>query len=55
MGVGKQHDVYFTQQSGGITREKTNTSLRKKNVKRKNEPLLIASQNNAILTGYINT
>ena len=44
---------YFKQQTGGITDMKTWTWLRKGNLMRETESLLIVGQNNAIKNNYI--
>ena len=44
---------YFKRQTSEISREKTWTWLRKGNIMRETESLLIVSQNNAIRTNYI--
>ena len=45
--------VYFKQQSGEISLKNTRKRLRKENLKRETESLLIATQNNTIKTNYI--
>ena len=49
----KQHYGYFKRQTSDISHEKTWTWLRKGNLKRENESLLIGVQNNAIRISYI--
>ena len=55
----KKHSVYstapadWTKQTTDIIHEKTWTGLRKGNLKRETESLLIAAQNNAIKINYI--
>ena len=49
---GKQLHGYFKQQTGDVAYKKTWTWLRKRNLKRETEYLLIASQNKAIRTNY---
>ena len=49
---GKRLNGHFKQQANEISHEKSWTRLRKRNLKREIEPLLI-SQNNAIWTNYI--
>ena len=51
----KQLDGYFKLQTSEISHEKTWTWLRKASIKRKNESLLIAAQNNALRTYYVKT
>ena len=46
---------YFNQQTDQIVHEIIWRCQRKGNVKRENESLLIAAQNNAIRTNYIKT
>ena len=48
----KQLYGYFKQQTDEITHKIALTWLRKENLKRKTELLLIATQNNAISTNY---
>ena len=50
---GKEQDGYFLQQTDEISHEKSWTWLRKGNLKRETESLLIAAQNNAIRTNHI--
>ena len=49
----KQLYRYFIQQTSEISHEKTWTWLRKGNLKRETESLLIAAQNDAIRIKYI--
>ena len=44
---------HFKQQTSEISPEETWTWLRKGNLKRETESLLIAAQNNAIRTNYV--
>ena len=48
----KQLYGHFKRQIGEVTHEKTWTCLRKGNLKREIESLIIAAQNNAIRTKY---
>ena len=49
----KQLYAYFKQQTSDMLHEKTWTWLRKGNLKRESESLLMAAQNNAIRTNYV--
>ena len=51
----KQLFWHFKRQTSKISHEKTWTWLRKGNLKRETEALLIAAQNNAIRTNYLKT
>ena len=51
--MGRKLCGYFQPQTGKITQQNTWTGLRKGNLKRKTESLLIEAQNNAITTKYI--
>ena len=44
---------HFNQQTFKIAQEKTWTCLRKRNLNRKSDSLLITTQNNAIRTNYV--
>ena len=49
---GKPQYGYFKRQTSDITHKKTRTWLWKGNLKRENEYLLMAAENNAIRTNY---
>ena len=49
----KQFYRHFKRQINEISHEKTWTWLRKRNLKRETESLLIAAQNNVIRTNYL--
>ena len=49
----KQLSGYFKRQTSETSHAKTWTRLRKRNLKRETESLLIAVQNNAIRTNYV--
>ena len=53
MIISKQVYGYFKRQTSEVTRKKTGTLQRKANLKRENESVLIAAQNNAITTNYV--